>query len=194
MLAVAVPLLAQEDLDDRTEENRKLLEKWRQEPAHLARLQHDLAFFQQLSSERQQRLRKLDRDLQEENPAQRARFGRVLQRYADWLDLCRRPTGEPSSRPRTERHGWSGCAKFASGNGSAACPAPSGNRSRKRPGSSGRNWFANSGTSNGRRGQDWQIAATAWRCPQARGDGPGPCRRRCRPTRRSLSGKACGPC
>lgn len=83
IFALAVPLLAQ---DDRMDENRQLLEKWRHEPAHAVRLQHDLAVFNRLSSEHQQRLRKFDRDLQEENPAMRARLARVLQRYAEWLD------------------------------------------------------------------------------------------------------------
>ncbi len=104
-LALAVPLLAQ---DDSAEENRRLLEKWRADPVHAARLQHDLAVFQRLSPERQQRLRKLDRDLQEENPALRARLGRVLQRYTDWLD--RLPEAErrsieqaPDRKARLER-------------------------------------------------------------------------------------------
>ena len=86
ILALAVPLLAQAD---RTEENRKLLEKWRQDPTHLTRLRHDLGVFLQYSPEHQQRLRQFERDLHEENPAL-ARMGRVLEA------LCR--LARPSSR------------------------------------------------------------------------------------------------
>ncbi len=49
------------------------------------RLRRNLSEFLALSPERQQALRQLDRDLQEEDSATSARLLRVLDRYVDWL-------------------------------------------------------------------------------------------------------------
>ena len=72
--------------DGAPDENRELLEKWRQDPDHLARLKQNQAVFRKLPADAQERLRKLDRDLADENPAMRARLKGVLDRYNAWLD------------------------------------------------------------------------------------------------------------
>jgi hypothetical protein len=68
------------------EHNRQLLERWRGDAEHWARLQHDLQAFAALSSEQQDRLRRLDHDLYQLEPAARKRLLHALQRYALWLD------------------------------------------------------------------------------------------------------------
>jgi hypothetical protein len=66
--------------------NRRLLEKWRADPEHYARLQRDYQRFLTLPPERQARLRKLDKDLHAEDPAMQARLWAVLERYTAWLE------------------------------------------------------------------------------------------------------------
>jgi hypothetical protein len=68
------------------EANRRLLDKWRADPAHYARLQSDLLAFLALPPERQEHLRKLDHDLHAEESAVQSRLWRALERYAAWLD------------------------------------------------------------------------------------------------------------
>lgn len=92
--ALCVVALAAVAAGDAVEQNREQLAKYRDDPAHMARLQGDLAAFRGLSAERQDRLRKLERDLQDESPAMHARLNRVMDRYADWLDKL----------PEAERH------------------------------------------------------------------------------------------
>ncbi|MBY0523115.1 MAG: hypothetical protein K2R98_06935 [Gemmataceae bacterium] len=75
-----------EPAGDVSDENRQLLEKWREDPQHYARLKRDLGSFRKMSPEQQERLRKLDRDLQAEQPAMRGRLKGVMERYADWMD------------------------------------------------------------------------------------------------------------
>jgi len=86
-LGVAAPVLAlPEASSDDLEHNRKLLEKWRQDPGHYARLKEDLRAFAALPPEKQERLRKLDQELHEEDSATQTRLWRVLDRYVTWLD------------------------------------------------------------------------------------------------------------
>src|SRR5437868_7592031 len=85
VLLIALPLVALADGNDEQERNRKLLEKARSDPQHYARLLHDLQAFLALPEEKQQELRKLDRDLHDEDAADYARLQRVLERYNDWL-------------------------------------------------------------------------------------------------------------
>ena len=68
------------------EQNRRLVEKWRADPDHFARLKRDHAAFQALSLERQARLRQFDHDLHDEDPATQARLMAVLERYVAWLE------------------------------------------------------------------------------------------------------------
>src|SRR5216683_5219356 len=74
-----------EDPQTVVEHNRRLLEKWRTDPDHFARLQRDYQAFLALPLERQARLRKFDRDLHAEDPAMQARLWTVLERYSAWL-------------------------------------------------------------------------------------------------------------
>jgi hypothetical protein len=92
LFAIGVRALADSDApkpeDPQTvlDHNRRLLEKWRADPEHYARLQRDYLRFTSLPPERQDRLRKLDKDLHAEDPAMQARLWAVLERYASWLE------------------------------------------------------------------------------------------------------------
>jgi len=97
LLAGATPVLAlSESSGDETaatvERNRHLLEKWRGEPEHYARLLHDVHAFHALPPEQQARMRRLDHDLHEEESEAQARLWRVLERFANWLE--RLPEGD----------------------------------------------------------------------------------------------------
>jgi hypothetical protein len=88
-LALLLPLLAGADGPaDAPAENRQWeLNKLREyNPAQYAKLRHNLAVFLRLPTERQEGLRKLDRELHEEITGMRARLEHVMERYADWLE------------------------------------------------------------------------------------------------------------
>ena len=68
------------------EQNRRLLERWRTDPEHYARLRQDLDVFQALPEGQQDRLRKLDRSLHEVDAATQRRLQGVLERFLSWLD------------------------------------------------------------------------------------------------------------
>jgi hypothetical protein len=68
------------------EQNRRLLEKWRGDPEHYARLKKDLHDFKQLPPDRQAALRQLDHDLHDEDSLTLARLLRTADRYAAWLE------------------------------------------------------------------------------------------------------------
>src|SRR5436305_10262731 len=55
------------------------------DPEHRDRLKQYLAAFRRLSPEAQERVRKLDQDLQDEDAATRVRLTGVMERYALWL-------------------------------------------------------------------------------------------------------------
>jgi len=91
VLAAAMPVLALADpapdeAPSTLDHNRQLYEKWRKDPEHHYRLWRDFHAFQALPAERQERIRKLDRDLQEEDLARQAKLWRVMERYAHWLE------------------------------------------------------------------------------------------------------------
>lgn len=90
LLALVVHALAeepaQEDPQAVQEQNRRLLEKWRGDPDRYARLKRDEKAFNELSPDRQHRLRKFDHDLHAEDAATQARLWAVLERYVAWLD------------------------------------------------------------------------------------------------------------
>jgi hypothetical protein len=69
--------------DDR---NRQLLDRWRAEPEHYARLQKDLRDFYALPADRQAAIRKLDRELHQQDGATQRRLYAVMDRYAVWLE------------------------------------------------------------------------------------------------------------
>jgi hypothetical protein len=68
------------------EHNRRLLARWKEDPAHYARLKADLQAFDALAPERQASLRQLDRELHDQDPVVRTQLWRVMDRYAAWLD------------------------------------------------------------------------------------------------------------
>jgi hypothetical protein len=83
----ALPALAVPDGGgDALEHNRELLEKWRADPDHYARLQRDLRAFWALPPARRQQMRRLDQDLHQEGPKSRKRLWAVLERYHTWLE------------------------------------------------------------------------------------------------------------
>jgi hypothetical protein len=94
-LALLVPVFALADAPA-DGDNRQLLDKMKaSDPQHYARLRHNLAVFRNLPTARQETLRKLDRDLQEETTTTRQRLERVMERYAEWLE--RLPEAERQS-------------------------------------------------------------------------------------------------
>jgi hypothetical protein len=83
--AAALPALAVPD-GDAQEHNRELLEKWRADPDHYARLQRDLRAFWALPPARRKQIRQLDQDLQHADARTRKRLWAVLERYHAWLE------------------------------------------------------------------------------------------------------------
>jgi hypothetical protein len=86
VVLVGVAGAALPDPSAELEQNRRLLEKWRADPEHYARLKKDLRDFKQLSADRQAALRQLDHDLHEEDSLTQARLLRAADRYAAWLE------------------------------------------------------------------------------------------------------------
>jgi hypothetical protein len=81
----ALPAAAVPDGGDALEHNRELLEKWRADPDHYARLQRDLRAFWALPPARRKQMRQLDQDLHQEGAKERKRLWAVLERYHIWL-------------------------------------------------------------------------------------------------------------
>ncbi len=75
-------LAVSESTSDDADHNRKLLEQYRTDPDHYARLVRDLRAFQALPPDRQERMRQIDRYVHEEDPA----LWEVLERYTDWVN------------------------------------------------------------------------------------------------------------
>ena len=71
---------------DELERNRRLLERWRADPDHYARLQRDLRAFCALPLLRRQQLRLLDHQLHAADGPTQTRLGAVLERYNAWLE------------------------------------------------------------------------------------------------------------
>lgn len=106
--AILVPLAVLAGPAPTLEENRQALEKWQQNPQRLARLKRNQTIFRRLPTDAQERLRKLDRDLNEEGPAMRSRLKGVMDRYSTWLDSLpeedrKSVVNAPDRRARLER-------------------------------------------------------------------------------------------
>jgi hypothetical protein len=82
----AIPLWAADGNTDQLKHNARLLEKWKTDPEHYARLQRDWHHFTALSPERQEKLRRLDHDLHECDPETQKRLWETLERYTAWFD------------------------------------------------------------------------------------------------------------
>jgi hypothetical protein len=90
ILVAATVLPARDAVEERRPTRRS------NDPEFRERLQLYFAAYHRLSPEMRQRVRQLDKDIQEEDPATRSRLLGVLQRYAFWLSRlpeadCRRP-------------------------------------------------------------------------------------------------------
>lgn len=59
--------------------------RWQSDPEYRERLKQYLAAYRRMSPEAQDRITRLDQDLQEEDAATRARLNGVMERYALWL-------------------------------------------------------------------------------------------------------------
>ena len=87
LLGAAVPVLAVSDAaPDDSEHNRRLLDRYRADPDHYARLLRDLRAFQALPPDRQERMRQFDRDLHDQDADTQDRLWVVLERYTDWVN------------------------------------------------------------------------------------------------------------
>ena len=84
--AAALPAVAVTQGGDTLGHNRELLEKWRADPDHYARLQRDLRAFWALPPGRRKQMRQLDQDLQHADARTRKRLWAVLERYHAWLE------------------------------------------------------------------------------------------------------------
>jgi hypothetical protein len=103
IFGAAIPALAVPGPDE-LERNQRLLDSWRNDPDHYARLKRDLKAFWELSSAERDRLRTLDHDLHQGDPRTQKHLLSVMERYADWLD--RIPEADRqliAAAPRSER-------------------------------------------------------------------------------------------
>src|SRR4051812_34733483 len=66
--------------------NARLLERWKADPEHYARLQADLHAFWQLPPERKERLRQIDQELHDADALTQKRLWGVLERYSSWYE------------------------------------------------------------------------------------------------------------
>ncbi|MSR31877.1 MAG: hypothetical protein EXR99_10270 [Gemmataceae bacterium] len=86
---LALLLLAGADLPPKEDfdRNRRLLEKWKDDPEHYRQLLKDQAAFEALPESARNRIRSLDRELDLLEDGDRKRFMEVLRRYGSWVDL-----------------------------------------------------------------------------------------------------------
>jgi hypothetical protein len=71
---------------DEQERNRRLLDAWRTDAEHYARLRRDLKAFWELPESERERLRRLDHELRETDARTQKRLLAVMERYAAWFD------------------------------------------------------------------------------------------------------------
>src|SRR5262249_54757753 len=83
----AVPLAAQTGAaPDQREENRRKLERLKDQPEELARLRKKAIFFLSLPNDRRAHVLDLEQKLQQEPTASRKRLEKALERYGCWLE------------------------------------------------------------------------------------------------------------
>jgi hypothetical protein len=68
------------------ERNRQLLQKWKADPEHYARLQRDLHDFWALPDSKRRQLRQLDRVFHELDAKTQKRLWKAAERYTAWLE------------------------------------------------------------------------------------------------------------
>jgi hypothetical protein len=87
LLGAALPVLAvSESAPDDLDHSRRLLDRYRADPEHYARLLRDLRAFQALPTDRRERMRQFDRALHEEDSETQKRLWEVLERYVAWVE------------------------------------------------------------------------------------------------------------
>ena len=79
-------LAVSESAPDGLANSRRLVDQYRADPEHYARLVRDLRAFQALAPERQEKIRQFDRALHEEDSETRTHLWDVLERYVAWVD------------------------------------------------------------------------------------------------------------
>jgi len=89
LLAAATP--GEERPSDASEEaylerNGQLLQKWKADPEHYARLQRDLHDFWALPKAKRRQLRQLDRTFHELDAKTQKRLWKIAERYTAWLE------------------------------------------------------------------------------------------------------------
>jgi hypothetical protein len=85
VLALAIPVLAADEEED-LQQNKRLLQKWKQDPEHYARLLADLKAFHELSRARQEQLRQFDSNFAALDLKKQSHLWEVLERYNYWLE------------------------------------------------------------------------------------------------------------
>jgi hypothetical protein len=65
--------------------NKKQLALWQSDPVHIEKLRHNLAAFRGLSRDKQDVVRKLDKDLHDQDALERSRLRGIMERYAGWV-------------------------------------------------------------------------------------------------------------
>lgn len=68
------------------ERNRQLLDKWKADSEHYARLQRDLRDFWALPKSKRERIRQLDQDFHQLDIKRQKQLWKVAERYTAWLD------------------------------------------------------------------------------------------------------------
>src|SRR5438067_10800081 len=86
--AALAPVICYSDqaAPDEVETSERLLERWKADPEHYARLQNDLRAFWQMPPERQDRLRQFDGQLHETDSLTQKRLWAVMERYSAWYE------------------------------------------------------------------------------------------------------------
>jgi len=82
------------------ERNRQLLNKWKADPEHYARLQRDLRDFWALPEPKRRQLRQVDHAFHQLNVKMQKRLWRVAERYVAWLE--RLPEAERQQIEKTK--------------------------------------------------------------------------------------------
>jgi hypothetical protein len=68
------------------ERNRQLLQKWKTDPDHYARLQRDLRDYWALPASKREHLRLLDKELHQLDAKTQKHLWKVMERYSTWLE------------------------------------------------------------------------------------------------------------
>jgi hypothetical protein len=147
---------------DDLEQNRELLEKWRSDPDHYARLRRDLRAFLALPPERQEAMRKLDRDLHEEDSATYGRLRRVLERYADWLERLPAADRQRIEAVKDGKEKLSLVRAMREEEWIARLPKATRDQVRSTPADQRRALIAELRRRERERAQEWQLAIKNW--------------------------------